>query len=719
MVACIRLPLCSLVAATCFGCGARVGSSEAVSSDDAEVTTTPGALQRSFVTNGSVRAITVTDTGVYLGGSLSYVGPRNGSWVVLDEASGVVDKRFPEVGGGSAYCSAPDGAGGYFIGGDFRKVGNRAVERLAHVLADGSVDATFRMPANGVVRSCVYYDGKLYIGGDFGVVGGETRFRLAALDGVSGAVTAWNPNFANASIEALAVTDSKVYAGGVTRTNPKQGVFLSIDRLSGAVTQGSVDRAVHALELSEGVLYVGGEFTSFAGSARNAVAAIQVASAALLPWNPQVFGSYVAAIDRVGASVYLGGSFNFVGSTSRANLAAVDATTGSLLPWHVDVAGTVSALVANDSGLYLGGKFSNVAGVARQNFARVELGTGSVSDVPRNASAPVRSLLETGSRLAVAGDFGSVNGESRSNAAAIDRTSRQALDWKPRADGEVSVLASSGTSVYLGGSFSRVSGQARSRLAAADAISGALLPWDPEITPVETVPGSIAELLPNGSSVLVGGFYALIGGSIRPNLAAVDATSGGLMPWLGDAWEWGVYALARDGNTLYVGGDLGRIGNQPRANLGALDLTTGAATSLNPQTNDPVYDLLVHDGVLYAAGAFTTISGQHRERLAALNLDGSLRPLQIDFDSEVYALAAKGDLLVVGGAFKRVNGGTQRFGLAAINLATGALSNFAPEFDGAIRALAIRDNSLYVGGSFTRVGRVQQSGFAEFNLPSP
>src|SRR5689334_5553327 len=78
---------------------------------------------------------------------------------------------------------------------------------------------------------------------------------------------------------------------------------------------------VNAIAVSGGVVYLGGQFTSMrppgaaAGTGevtRNHVAAVSLATGALLPWNPNA-NSTVRAIKVVGTSVFLGGAFTQVG----------------------------------------------------------------------------------------------------------------------------------------------------------------------------------------------------------------------------------------------------------------------------------------------------------------------------------------------------------------------------------------------------------------------
>src|SRR5207249_9645327 len=80
-----------------------------------------------------------------------------------------------------------------------------------------------------------------------------------------------------------------------------------------------------------------------------------------------------------------------------------------------------------------------------------------------------------------------------------------------------------------------------------------------------------------------------------------------------------VFALAVSGGTLYAGGDFSSIGGQARRFIAALDTATGLATQWNPGANGSVPALAVSSGKVYAGGSFFFIGGQARSHIAALD----------------------------------------------------------------------------------------------------
>jgi hypothetical protein len=97
----------------------------------------------------------------------------------------------------------------------------------------------------------------------------------------------------------------------------------------------------------------------------------------------------------------------------------------------------------------------------------------------------------------------------------------------------------------------------------------------------------------------------------RNGLAAVDGTTGALLPWdpnpsgpREDALYTSIHALATQGNTVFVGGDFTRIGGKAHAGLAALHGVTGTALDWDPNPDQSVWALDASSDRFFAGGFF-------------------------------------------------------------------------------------------------------------------
>ena len=190
-----------------------------------------------------------------------------------------------------------------------------------------------------------------------------------------------------------------------------------------------------------------------------------------------------------------------------------------------------------------------------------------------------------------------------------------------------------------------------------------------------------------------------------------------------------VYATLVVGDTVYVGGQfrnlLGSGGaTLPRQNLAAFSLATGEpVTSFTANASGGPVRSLVSDGTsLWVGGAFTTIGGVARSRVAKLSastgaVDPAFAPAAND---TVRVLALDGAQLFVGGAFTTI-GTTTRNRLAKVNATTGALdATFNPNANNAVYGLALDDANrrLYVSGNFSTLGGAARNGMGRVDATS-
>jgi hypothetical protein len=194
-------------------------------------------------------------------------------------------------------------------------------------------------------------------------------------------------------------------------------------------------------------------------------------------------------------------------------------------------------------------------------------------------------------------------------------------------------------------------------------------------------------------------------------------------PWTPQITDGKVEAIVQVGNRMIVGGTFTTATNAnggtafSRNRILAFNATTGAIdTAFTPNVNGEITSMIVspEGNAIIIAGAFTSVNGTTRNRLAKLN--ATTGALITEFNpnagGKVNDIALWGTSLVAGGSFTRMGGAT-RNRLAAVSTTTGAVDNrlnlsFTGVFNGGstnIQKLDVTPNGsrLVVIGNFTAV----------------
>jgi len=284
------------------------------------------------------------------------------------------------------------------------------------------------------VWSLAIGNNSIYVGGFFGTIGDSIRTNLAALDLTTGKATGWKPDllltYGDPLIFKIRTTESKVYlAGAFSRNVGNSDNIITLDAVTGQIVPGFSylsDYPSLTLVLKDSTLFVGGVFTKLGIVQRQHIAVLNATTGEILPWNPYA-DSVVWALAVKDNIVYAGGLFRGFGydpvnksiAVQRRGAAALDAATGAVLPWNPNVEGDVRAVTVDRNNIYLGGSFISVGGQSRNNIVMVNAVTAEVSSWNANADRTVQDILVDGNTVFVGGDFTSIAGQSRSFFAAL------------------------------------------------------------------------------------------------------------------------------------------------------------------------------------------------------------------------------------------------------------------------------------------------------------
>jgi hypothetical protein len=689
------------------------------------------------VPDGAVGAMALSEDGktLYLGGNFHSFGPRTGSLVPIDAASGKALPAYPKADG-TIEAIAPDGKGGFYVGGSFGRIGSAARRGLAHILADGSVDASFQASVDGNVAAIAISGDRVFVGGAFRSLGGQPRLLAGAVDAATGAVTSWAPEdvLRPGPVQALAVAGSSVFVGGFDRLHV-------LDLATGAF-KAWFPGPIQALAASGSTLFAGGLFWNFEAPDRfrPGLVAMDVNTFQVADWDLNSPGSFasanVSALAVSGSTLYVGGDFTTFGGSARNGLAAVDIATGRVTAWEPNptrhsVRQAMRAIAPSGAGVLVAGDFTSIGGKARQGLAVVDAETGAATDWDPGPSFGVHALGVSGDRVLAGGEFHTLGGRARIHLAAVDAATGALSDWDPNAganwtwgDG-VWVLRVAGSTLYAGGQFSESGGSARSGLVALDTATGVATAWNPN--PVMAQPSScspspcpinrpnVSSIALAGSAVFVTGSYTEIGGLVTTNLVALDTVVGRATSWTPASGYVNSGPLAQAGSIL-----LANANWDGGCGFATIDLAGGGEV-VHPSAGTTL--AWASSGTtVFAGGRFTSFGGQVRSGIAAFDVatggvtswDPDPRfsnPSTFALSPMVFAVSAAGSAVYAAGSFELIGGRVMPH-LAALDAVTGAATAWNPGVNASIAAILATDSKVYLGGSFTAVGDEVRGGFA-------
>lgn len=338
----------------------------------------------------------------------------------------------------------------------------------------------------------------------------------------------------------------------------------------------------------------------------------------------------------VGNTAYIGGSFTALtppgGGTAvtRNHVAAINMTTGALLPWNPNVNGTVYSILPAGNNVYLGGSFTTVGGATHKNIAEVNNTNGAVITAFANTSRPnkaVRAMVIANGNLYIGGAFTS----PRNYLAELNATTNTYIPtWTPVVDAEVRALATdtSQTRIVEGGFQQCPVGSGcdgRIGIGAVNTTDGAFVPFaysgPPTFIPPPGFPYrpfQVIHMTQDGNTLFASGTG---NGGTALSLNMEDGT----LNWQA-GFNGNVVGIGVTDGVVYAGGHYstycgpvpgnnffcaGRPGSAARSKLAAFDEATGALEPWAPTVNTALgIEAVGADlGRVAVGGEFTRISG--------------------------------------------------------------------------------------------------------------
>jgi hypothetical protein len=465
-----------------------------------------------------------------------------------------------------------------FIGGFFNQVNGARRQDAAAVDRLTARPLPWAPQPNGPIDALAVASPAVYVGGAFTRIGRARRTYLAAVNTRDGRALAWKPR-ETAAIKKLVVGIRAVYV--VRAALRPEAQLAAYGRATGKRLswRPAPNDEVLSLAVARNGVFAGGAFTGVRSAERRGLAVLNLRTRALEAWNPKLVGAIdpqqpdVNALETDGQRLYVGGAFVRAAGHKRSNLAAFDLQSGALSPWNPDADGDVNALLVDRSTVLAGGDFENVGGAEHDGIVKLDDSGRAMPFAPDIGG--VSAWARSGSKLYVAGAYDAPEGIERNEACAIDTTTSALLPWNPDADSVVWTLAASDSAVYAGGVFNQIGRRPRTAVAALDPVTGDGLEWDLHAQG-NAIRGSgasalVSSLVVSGSKLYVGGDFETLAGVPRHDLAAFDLATRTPIAWApvptGPPYDQSIGAIVPAGDGVLVGGTFLAIGGRPQAHL--------------------------------------------------------------------------------------------------------------------------------------------------------
>jgi len=712
--------------------------------------------------NSTVSALALSSNNkIFVGGSFTLANGVARGGIARVNQDGTLDQGFAAgetlAGGYAVLAVAPLPDGGAIVGGNFPQFnGLNTHPYVAKLLNDGSLDPNFKPTIDAAVYSVVVDSlGGILIGGNFTIVNGQPRVRLARLnlDGTLDPV--FNPGGgANSTVRTIVETDEGQFliGGSFSLINGAPVAYLariSPNGLPDLTFSPAVNSTVYDLVLQQdGRAIICGDFTLVQGIGRNRMARILNDGGLDATWD--IGSGFVGQLFTLGmktdGKVLAGGNFSSFNGVARTNLVRIintndaaggeisfsrsvyqasenQATVGIEVLRSGNTSAAVSVNYATSSGTANAGDYtpatgqlSFLAGETKKLFA-VTIKQDAIFEVVEtvnltlsNPSAGAVLGIYPTAQMVIADDDISKSPGSLDVNFAGSVSGVGVYDMATQTDGKT----------VLTGDFNGVHGVGRMRIARIN-LDGTL---DPGFNPSAWLDLAGFDLaLQNDGKILVSGVFNTVNGIGRGGVARLmsDGTLDGSFN-LGGAGAGGGYSIYAVG--VLPGGEIVVGGNFPNFNgvngqgyLVKLSAQGALDTSFKALLNGNVYAITVDDlGKILIGGDFTQADGVPRTRLARLNADGhvdtsfdpaggpnaTVRKILVDDDGHI----------LIAGIFNQVNGLSAGY---FARLSPNGLpdTTFQPGINSSVYSAALQsDGGIIVGGFFSLVNGLEKNRLA-------
>ncbi|MCX7633653.1 MAG: delta-60 repeat domain-containing protein, partial [Turneriella sp.] len=630
--------------------------------------------------------------------------------------------------------------------GDFTSIGHVPRNRIAVLMPDGTVDPAFNPGAganNAIYAVALQTDGRIVVGGIFTDYNGTTRNRLARIMPDGALDTTFDPSGGpNSTVNDIKIqADGKLVIGGWFGNYNGTGR----NRIARANTDGSLDGSfnpgagasdtVNSIAIqTDGKIVIAGNFTSYNGTARNRIARLETDGSLDTSFNPGSGAN--AAVHSIAlqsdGKIVLGGNFTNYAGTSRNYIARANAdgsNDASFAPSSGANNSVLALKIQSDGKIIAAGTFTVYNGANHGRIVRTNTDgslDASFASMPGAETQSVLALaLQSDGKVIFAGDFARYNGKNAIRIARsnTDGTADAGFDSGGHNNTVNAIALQSDGKILTAGLFTNFAGTLRGRVVRTLSDGSLDTSFDPLAGANNTI---LAMAVQSDGKILIGGSFTNYNGTGRNRLARIN-TDGSLdfsfTPGAGANNTVHSIAIQSDGK-IVIGGAFGTYEAMARNRIARVNINGSLDTLFVPVSGA---DGIIHaiaiqsDGNIVIGGAFTTYDGVARNRIARVT---SLGVLDTTFDpgaganGDVRSIAIQPDgKILIAGFFTEYNG-TTRNRIARLNTDGSLDTTFNPAAgaDNSITALALQsDGKMVIAGDFLNYAGVGRNRLARVN----
>lgn len=610
----------------------------------------------------------------------------------------------------------------------------------------GSIDNSFNpidkgisSGANGeILSSVVQPDGKIIIVGNFTSYNGVTTNRIARVFQDGSFDNTFNVGSgANNRIYAVALktNGSIVIVGDFTSYNG-----TSRSRIAQITPTGSLDatfnpgsganRTIYTLAVqSDGKILIGGNFTRYNGVTYNRVLRLNSTGSVDATFSIGNGANGIVNDLKIqpDGKVMIVGQFTSYRSTTRNRIARINSngTVDTNFSPSSGANNTINTVALQADGKYIiGGSFTTFNRTSRNRIARINstgtLDTGFNPGIGANNTVKSLLILSDG-KIVIGGNFTTVNGNSRVRVARLNPTGSLDSGFNPTngSNNSVNSLSLVNSKIVIAGLFTQYNGVNRSYISLADLNGVVDLRFNTN-TGANAIINCTA--IQTDGKIIIAGNFTSYNDTIRTRIARLNSNGSVDLTFNPASGANGaIYALAiQPDGRIIIAGDFTAYGGVSRNRIARLNVDGSIDNTFLPGTgaNNSIYTASIQsDGKILIGGAFTTFNGTTRNRIARLTTSGAFDAtfsMGTGFNSTVNSLILQLDgKILVAGAFTSYNG-TTRNRVVRINTngTTDATFSIGTGFNNTVNALALQtDGNILAGGSFTSYNGVARNRF--------